>query len=276
MLCGADVSLLIFSSAGKAFEFSSKDLDTEFDRYLEYEGLIERRRAEEFAAMAEADEDDDDDDDDDAPKGKKGKGKGGAAAASEAGDKKPVKTLKGKEVYKVKMPSRREIAAADKKRKRREKSEKGFIENLLSGSEGDDGDRSRDSSVRSLPFLLGRQLMVGHGQYELCDGPRTLLRLPKPLGFPLFPPFAPVLSALLPRIRRCEIRRTRFLTSIRPLWTGQPADVRREYRRCPLGPGPAAAVRRVPDAAEPPAAAAPAALEAEGTAGFDGRQRRVG
>ena len=35
VLCGADVSLIIFNSAGKAFEFSSKDLDEQIDRYLE-------------------------------------------------------------------------------------------------------------------------------------------------------------------------------------------------------------------------------------------------
>lgn len=34
VLCAADVSIIIFSAAGKAFEFSSKELDSEIDRYL--------------------------------------------------------------------------------------------------------------------------------------------------------------------------------------------------------------------------------------------------
>lgn len=35
VLCAADVSILIFSATGKPFEFSSRDLDSEVDRYLE-------------------------------------------------------------------------------------------------------------------------------------------------------------------------------------------------------------------------------------------------
>jgi MADS-box transcription factor len=35
VLCAADVSILIFSNNGKPYEFSSKDLDSEFDRYLD-------------------------------------------------------------------------------------------------------------------------------------------------------------------------------------------------------------------------------------------------
>ena len=35
VLCAADVSILIFSNNGKPYEFSSKDLDGEFDRYLD-------------------------------------------------------------------------------------------------------------------------------------------------------------------------------------------------------------------------------------------------
>lgn len=172
VLCGADISILLFSAAGKAYEFSSRDLDGEIDRYLEYEGLIERRRAEEFAAMAEAGEDDDDDDEDDtaASRRKSAGGKGGKAAvaaaiaASEnggaAGDKgKPVKSLKGKEVYKVKMPSRREIIVADKRRRKREKVERpqlasqGFIDGLLTDSDSSDGDRKPESSVSTYKSL---------------------------------------------------------------------------------------------------------------------------
>lgn len=39
VLCGADVSILIFSNVGKAYEFSSKDLDEEMDRYLDVRPL---------------------------------------------------------------------------------------------------------------------------------------------------------------------------------------------------------------------------------------------
>ena len=35
VLCSADVSIIIFSAAGKAYEFSSKDLDDEIDKYLD-------------------------------------------------------------------------------------------------------------------------------------------------------------------------------------------------------------------------------------------------
>lgn len=35
VLCAADVSIIIFSAAGKAFEFSSKELDSEIGRYLD-------------------------------------------------------------------------------------------------------------------------------------------------------------------------------------------------------------------------------------------------
>jgi MADS-box transcription factor len=35
VLCTADVSILIFSPSGKPYEFSSKELDGEIDRYLD-------------------------------------------------------------------------------------------------------------------------------------------------------------------------------------------------------------------------------------------------
>ena len=38
VLCAADVSILIFSPSGKPYEFSSKELDPEIDRYLEVSG----------------------------------------------------------------------------------------------------------------------------------------------------------------------------------------------------------------------------------------------
>jgi hypothetical protein len=40
VLCGADISIIIFNSAGKPFEFSSRDLDDEIDRYLEVNHLV--------------------------------------------------------------------------------------------------------------------------------------------------------------------------------------------------------------------------------------------
>lgn len=38
VLCGADVSILIFAANGKPYEFSSKELDAEIDRYLDVSG----------------------------------------------------------------------------------------------------------------------------------------------------------------------------------------------------------------------------------------------
>lgn len=63
VLCGAEVSILIFSHHGKCFEFSSADsLDKAIERYHDYSGLIERRRAPEYAQMAESGMKDDEDD----------------------------------------------------------------------------------------------------------------------------------------------------------------------------------------------------------------------
>ncbi|WVQ78571.1 hypothetical protein IAT38_000657 [Cryptococcus sp. DSM 104549] len=97
VLCAADVSLLIFSASGKAYEFSSKELDAEIDRYHDYEGMIERRRAPEFAAMALAGEDDDDEDDDTGRRNSSAKGKAGASGDASTG---PARSLKGKETFK--------------------------------------------------------------------------------------------------------------------------------------------------------------------------------
>jgi MADS-box transcription factor len=186
VLCGADISILIFSAAGKAYEFSSADLDDEFDRYLEYEGLIERRRAAEFAAMAELGEDDEDDDDDDGPGARRksaagGKGKG--APASEMGDKEKArpKSLKGKEVYKVKMASRRDIQTADKRRRKRDREgeekapSQGFIEGLLSDADSSEGERRPENNVSSaFLFTLVQELTTqGYGQSQLRHVSRT-------------------------------------------------------------------------------------------------------
>lgn len=86
VLCGVSVSILIFGSNGKPYEFCSTDFDTEVDRYYDYEGAIERRRAAEFEAMALAGEDDDDEEDE-----------------RPGNNKKPTvgKSLKGKESFKA-------------------------------------------------------------------------------------------------------------------------------------------------------------------------------
>ena len=163
VLCGAEVSILIFNAAGKPYEFSSRELDGEIDRYLEYEGLIERRRGEEFAAMAEAGEDDDDEDEDgDAPPGRKNSkaGAAGAAAAAAAGangQPKPVKSLKGKESFKKRMYSRRDMARSAHKRKRAggdRDGKQGFIDGILSSSD-DEGMGSGGSSVRTFFTVKG-------------------------------------------------------------------------------------------------------------------------
>jgi len=45
VLCAADVSIMIFSSQGKAYEFSSKDLDSEIDKYLEVRHSLSARKS---------------------------------------------------------------------------------------------------------------------------------------------------------------------------------------------------------------------------------------
>ena len=148
VLCGAEVSILIFNNAGKPYEFSSRELDTEIDRYLEYEGLIERRRGEEFAAMAEAGEDDEDDDEDEGAPGRKNS-KTSTAAAVNGVNGKPVKSLKGKESFKKRMYSRRDMArgAGERKRGGDRDGKQGFIDGILSSSD-DEGAGSGGSSVR--------------------------------------------------------------------------------------------------------------------------------
>lgn len=44
VLCAADVSILIFSNSGKPYEFSSRELDGELDRYLEVSHPRRHRR----------------------------------------------------------------------------------------------------------------------------------------------------------------------------------------------------------------------------------------
>jgi MADS-box transcription factor len=39
VLCAADVSIIIFSANGKPYEFSSKELDEEINRYQDVSGM---------------------------------------------------------------------------------------------------------------------------------------------------------------------------------------------------------------------------------------------
>ncbi|WVQ71912.1 hypothetical protein IAR50_001454 [Cryptococcus sp. DSM 104548] len=146
VLCQADVSIVIFSAAGKAYEFSSKELDQQIERYFDYEGLIERRRAAEFAAMALAGEDDDEDDDDNP-----GRGAGSKSKTGPNGQPAPTRSLKGKEVYKPRtvraQSSRGEDRgrAREREKRKREKGgdKKGFIEGIISESSSTEEDERR-------------------------------------------------------------------------------------------------------------------------------------
>lgn len=183
VLCGAEVSILIFSNAGKPYEFSSRDLDFEVDRYLEYEGLIERRRGEEFAAMAEAGEDDDDDDDDgDTRRGSTAKG----AAAN--GQPKPTKSLKGKESFKKRMPSLRDMGRGGK-RKRGGRDEGqgqlGFIEGLV-GSDEEDGPSGASSVSLALALLLTKRTRIYPMPWECINRSPTLT------ACHIAPPYPPI------------------------------------------------------------------------------------
>nr|XP_019002201.1 uncharacterized protein I203_05342 [Kwoniella mangroviensis CBS 8507]OCF65662.1 hypothetical protein I203_05342 [Kwoniella mangroviensis CBS 8507] len=159
VLCGADVNILIFNAAGKAYEFSSKELDEEIDRYMDYEGMIERRRAPEFAAMALAGEDDEDEDEDEAPRrGSTSK----STANTTAGPNGAVpRSLKGKESFKARTPrhsdkgksssSRSSKHNKSKRRKERSESEKrSFIDSILSQSESDSQDDEDDEDEREI------------------------------------------------------------------------------------------------------------------------------
>nr|ODN87816.1 hypothetical protein L203_03017 [Cryptococcus depauperatus CBS 7841] len=147
VLCAADVSILIFSNTGKAYEFSSKGLDSEIERYLNYEGMIERRHASEFAAMNLADEDEDEDEDDMVGRGSfKGKN---ANAGNVNGNGQPMRSLRGKETFKRKTPHNfgdlsdgaHRRGKDEKKRKRSSQKDDGekksFIDGILNGSESE-------------------------------------------------------------------------------------------------------------------------------------------
>ncbi|KAJ9120091.1 hypothetical protein QFC22_002989 [Naganishia vaughanmartiniae] len=66
VLCGAEVSVIVFNSAGKLFEFSSaSSVELAIDRYHSYAGPVERRKPEEFIAQQAAGGADNSDDDED-------------------------------------------------------------------------------------------------------------------------------------------------------------------------------------------------------------------
>ncbi|KLT39616.1 hypothetical protein CC85DRAFT_288326, partial [Cutaneotrichosporon oleaginosum] len=131
VLCGVSVSILIFGANGKPYEFCSADFDTEVDRYYDYEGTIERRRAAEFEAMALAGEDGSDDED--------------------APGKKPTvgKSLKGKESYKARR------RAPDRERERRRRSyretEGSFVGSLVEEAP----ERPESPTTASLSYAMG-------------------------------------------------------------------------------------------------------------------------
>lgn len=151
VLCGANVSLLIFSSNGKPYEFSSADFDSEIDRYNEYEGTIERRRGAEFEAMIN-----DDDDDDEAAGNDDGEAAGGPQK------KGPAKSLKGKESYK-----KRRVAWREPKR------EESFVGSLLEERDPREYERKREReespSVAGLSYALGLQQQ--QPQYQRASYP---------------------------------------------------------------------------------------------------------
>ncbi|WWC60867.1 uncharacterized protein I303_103443 [Kwoniella dejecticola CBS 10117] len=161
VLCGADVNILIFNVAGKAYEFSSKELDEEIDRYMDYEGMIERRRAPEFAAMALAGEDEEDEDEDE-PSNRRGstsKAGANAANANAGANGAAPRSLKGKESFKARTPrhsgggekGRHSKSRSGKSRRRKERSEsekRSFIDSILSESETSDSSDETDSRKR--------------------------------------------------------------------------------------------------------------------------------
>lgn len=97
--------------------------------------MIERRRAPEFAAAAAAGEDDDDDEDE--------TDRRGSIKGKQGGPPGPGKSLKGKESFKARQPSRADYAKA--KRRRRDRGHdasdrRGFIEGLVSHPSSDEED----------------------------------------------------------------------------------------------------------------------------------------
>ncbi|KAJ9103843.1 hypothetical protein QFC21_002305 [Naganishia friedmannii] len=82
VLCGAEVSVIVFNSAGKLFEFSSaSSVELAIDRYHSYAGPVERRKPEEFIAQQAAGGADNSDDDEEIAHQPVPSGSGAAAAA---------------------------------------------------------------------------------------------------------------------------------------------------------------------------------------------------
>lgn len=141
--------------------------------------MIERRRAPEFAAAAAAGEDDDDDDDD-APDQRRGSTKG-----KQGGPPGPGKSLKGKDTYKSRQPSRQDYAKG--KRRRRERARdgserRGFIEGLMSHSSSDEDDDEKPNIIqqdRPRHDSVSSDLTL-HCSNETLTGPRTCPRCSTP------------------------------------------------------------------------------------------------
>ncbi|GMK59161.1 hypothetical protein CspeluHIS016_0701760 [Cutaneotrichosporon spelunceum] len=136
VLCGVSVSILIFGANGKPYEFSSADFDTEVDRYYDYEGAIERRRAAEFEAMALAGEDASDDDDERA--------------------KKPAvsKSLKGKESFKTRRIPRSAERERDRDRERRRHREPKVDDSFVGGLVEETQERPESPTAASLNYAM--------------------------------------------------------------------------------------------------------------------------
>ncbi len=133
VLCGVSVSILIFGANGKPYEFCSADFDNEVDRYYDYEGTIERRRAAEFEAMALAGEDGSDDED--------------------APGKKPAvgKSLKGKESFKARRYPRSAERDRERRRHREPKPDDSFVGSLVEEAP----ERPESPNAASLSYAMG-------------------------------------------------------------------------------------------------------------------------
>ncbi|GHJ83928.1 hypothetical protein NliqN6_0330 [Naganishia liquefaciens] len=103
VLCGAEVSVIVFNSAGKLFEFSSADsVEKAIDRYHAYAGPVERRKPEEFAAQQASGGGDNSDEDEDLPAASGTGTNSGGAPITASGNM----SLRGRDEWKeVTMPS---------------------------------------------------------------------------------------------------------------------------------------------------------------------------
>jgi MADS-box transcription factor len=120
--------------------------------------MIERRRAPEFAAAAAAGEDDDDDDDEET--GRRSSTKPG----KQGGPPGPGKSLKGKESFKSRQPTRNDYERSKRKRRRDTNDRRGFIEGLVSQGSSDEEEDKPD---------LSRIRHTSVSQYHLCSASLT-------------------------------------------------------------------------------------------------------